>query len=197
MGRVYRSQFPNSGGKAAHPKSISSHRPFLAPSSNASRVDPWRSALHPPAGLSTPHPQCGVGHGHAPPAPPIPSSTATPISAFYQPFSLLPQGEHGAKFKEDGVGLHKKGLITHFANRGSSPRLSVFPSSARRRDAQTGRAHSRSLLPLFPGQATSLRGPQRLPKPVAPRPEILGTRCHAGISTTAFPNQWGRETSGG
>lgn len=193
MGRIYRSQFPNSGGKAAHPKSISSHRPFLAPSSNASRVVPWRSALHPPAGLSTPHPQRGVGHGHAPPAPPIPSSTATPI----RPLSALFSSATGAKFKEDGVGLHKKGLITHFANRSGSPRLSVFPGSARRRDAQTGRAHSRSLLPFFPAQVMSLRGPQRLPKPVAPRPEILGTRCHAGISTTAFPNQWGREISGG
>lgn len=75
---------------------------------NASLVATSRSGLHPPATLSTLHPQRGFGHSHAP-------STSTdslkhsnqirPLSAV----STLQQGEHRVKFKEVGVGLHKKG----------------------------------------------------------------------------------------
>lgn len=54
-----------------------------------------------------------------------------PDKTLHQPISIPQRGERGVKFKEPGVGLHKKGLITHFTNR-SKPRQLPVPLSSPR-----------------------------------------------------------------
>lgn len=89
-----------------------------------------------------------------------------PDKTLYLPVSIPQRGERGVKFKEPGVGLHKKGLITHFTNR-SKPRQLPVPLSSPRVGSEEGCSNTERspcyLLPLFQPNNISImntEGPQ-------------------------------------